>query len=176
MTDECAYVHARAQIGYKAGSVVWAKFESFPFWTALVTELHGNKDIDAETRKELDEQAGMTTTKGKGGKKQASGANKKELVRAIRRAYLTHTYRIHASVHLTCFNTIAYINASPTIQVLVKFFDTGDYSWIPRNKVCPYKYGSIAPDAGKGKKNTAANDPSYLRAIELAQEYLSSHS
>jgi hypothetical protein len=60
--------------------------------------------------------------------------------------------------------------------VLVKFFDTGDYSWIPRNNVCPYRYGSTAPDAGKGKKNESAGDPSYARAIRDAQKYLSSLS
>jgi hypothetical protein len=60
--------------------------------------------------------------------------------------------------------------------VLVKFFDTGDYSWIPRNNVCPYRYGSTAPDAGKGKKNESAGDPSYARAIRGAQKYLSSLS
>jgi hypothetical protein len=49
------------------GSVVWAKFESFPFWAALVSELEGNSDIDAETRKELNEQAGGGSAGGGGG-------------------------------------------------------------------------------------------------------------
>jgi hypothetical protein len=68
--------------------VVWAKFESFPFWPAVVSEFHGNSDIDVETRKELNEQAGGTNTKssgkaGAGSKKKAGGANGKELVRAV---------------------------------------------------------------------------------------------
>ena len=80
------------------------------------------------------------------------------------------------------------------LQVLVKFFDTGDYSWIPRNKVCPYRYGSAAPvrhcgpkparhalsvrhsygqDAGSGKSGGGgAGDPSYARAVRDAQRYL----
>jgi hypothetical protein len=78
-------------------------------------------------------------------------------------------------------------------QVLVKFFDTGDYSWIPHNKVCKYRFGSTAPDApGKASKvkggaaaaaaeaaaNGASdpNDPSYIQAVMDAQTYLSSLS
>ena len=82
----------------------------------------------------------------------------------------------------------------------MKFFDTGDYSWIPRNKVQKYRYGSIAPDASaapgktksKSKGSAAAaaaaaatqaanggvdpNDPSYIQAIKDAQNYLSTMS
>ena len=72
--------------------MVWAKFESFPFWAALVSEFHGNSDIDAETRKELNEQAGENTTTGSGksgpgSKKKAGGANGRELVRAVHYAH-----------------------------------------------------------------------------------------
>ena len=54
-------------------------------------------------------------------------------------------------------------------QVLVRFFDTGDYSWVPRNKVCNYRFGSTAPDAGQA----AIKDQSYLTAVDEAQQYLS---
>ena len=66
--------------GFVAGGVVWAKFESFPFWPALVSELDGNTDIDAETRMELDEQL-KPQPKVAGAKSGKGGAPKKELVR-----------------------------------------------------------------------------------------------
>lgn len=98
-----------------------AKFDQFPFWPALVSDLSA-RDIDKATRKELSREE-----RGK------QGAQSKE-------------------------------------RVLVKFFESGEYSWIPRNKVCNYRPGSTAPDGGR-KIN---NDPEFQEAVLEAQQYLDS--
>jgi hypothetical protein len=80
--------------GFVAGSVVWAKFESFPYWPALVSELESNADIDAETRMELDEQLKPQPAVAGGAAKSAKGsaaASKKELVSPSEATTLAHS-------------------------------------------------------------------------------------
>jgi hypothetical protein len=105
-SDEQSPKRARGnRASFELGSVVWAKFDAFPFWPALMSDMTA-ADIE--------------------------------------------------------------------LHVLVKFFESADYSWIPKDNVAAYKPGTAAPDGGRGAEINA--DSQYRQAIREAQAYLDSRS